>query len=60
VLELETLKDMRIGMGRCLELIRFIRKDFETMAENLETLEGNVYYFQACNMFIRQNSGDYS
>ncbi|PNF29162.1 hypothetical protein B7P43_G11864 [Cryptotermes secundus] len=39
VLELETLKEMRIDMDRCLEMMQFIRKDLETMAENLETLE---------------------
>lgn len=39
VLELETLKEMRIGMDRCLEMMQFIRKDLETMAENLEMLQ---------------------
>jgi hypothetical protein len=43
-LELETLKEMRIDMDRCLEMLRFIRKDLETMAENLETVEGIAYY----------------
>lgn len=33
---------MRIGMDRYLEMMQFIRKDLETMAENLETLEGIV------------------
>jgi hypothetical protein len=57
VLELETLKEMRIGMGRCLEMMQFIRKDLETMAEMLETLEGIVYYCQALNVIlIRHNS----
>jgi hypothetical protein len=43
VLELEALKEMRIDMGRCLELMQFVRKDLQTMAENLEMLEG-IYY----------------
>ena len=43
VLELETLKQMRIVMGHSLELMKFVRKDLETMAENLEILEG-IYY----------------
>ena len=42
-LELETLKEMRIDMGRCLELMQFVRKDLQTVAENLEMLEG-IYY----------------
>lgn len=42
-MELGTLKEMRIDMDRCLEMMQFIRKDLETMAENLETLEGIVY-----------------
>jgi hypothetical protein len=52
VLELETLKEMRIGMDCCLEMMQFIRKDLETMAENLETLEGIVYYCQAFNVIL--------
>ena len=44
-LELETLKEMRIDMGRCLELMQFVRKDLQTVAENLEMLEG-IYYWQ--------------
>jgi hypothetical protein len=43
VLELEALKEMRIDMVRCLELMQFVRKDLQTMAENLEMLEG-IYY----------------
>jgi hypothetical protein len=42
-LELEALKEMRIDMGRCLELMQFVRKDLQTIAENLEMLEG-IYY----------------
>lgn len=56
-MELETLNEMRIDMGRCLEMMQFIRKDLETMAENLETLEGTVYYCQVLNaILIHQNS----
>jgi hypothetical protein len=56
-LELETLKEMRIGMDRCLEMMQFIRKDLETMAENLETLEGIVYDCQESYvLLIRHNS----
>jgi hypothetical protein len=43
---------MRIGMGRCLEMMQFHRKDLETMAENLETLEGTVSYCQASNAIL--------
>jgi hypothetical protein len=43
VLELEVLKEMRIDMGLCLELMQVVRKDLQTMAENLEMLEG-IYY----------------
>jgi hypothetical protein len=43
VLKLEALKEIRIGMGRCLELMQFVRTDLQTMAENMEMLEG-IYY----------------
>jgi hypothetical protein len=31
-------------MGRCLEVMQFARKDLETVTDNLEMLEGTVYY----------------
>jgi len=40
VLELEAVKEVRRGMGRCLELMKYVRKDLETMTENFEMLEG--------------------
>jgi len=43
VLELGALKEMRIDMGRCLELMQCVRKDLQTMAKNMEMLEG-IYY----------------
>jgi hypothetical protein len=43
VSELETLKEMRVDMGHCLGMLQFIRKDLETIADNLEMLEGIVY-----------------
>jgi hypothetical protein len=43
VLELEALKEMRIDMGRYLELMQCVRKDLQTMAKNLEMLEGICY-----------------
>ena len=47
VLELETLKEMRVHMERCLEAMQFVRKDLQTIAENLEIVEGIVYCAQA-------------
>jgi hypothetical protein len=44
VSELETLKEMRVDMGHCLEMLQFVRKDLETVADNLETLEGTAYF----------------
>jgi hypothetical protein len=44
VLELEALKEMRIDMSRCLEAMQLVHKDLQTIAENLEMLEGIVYY----------------
>jgi hypothetical protein len=41
--ELETLKEMLVDMGRYLEMLQFVRKDLETIASNLETLEGIVH-----------------
>ena len=43
VWELFALQDIRIEMGRCLELMQRVREDLKTMAENLEMLEG-IYY----------------
>lgn len=43
VSELEAVKQIRVGMGRFLELMQFVREDLQTMAENLETLEGICY-----------------
>jgi hypothetical protein len=43
-MELDALKEMRIYMGRCLEAFQFVRKDLQRIAENLEVLEGIVYY----------------
>jgi len=43
VLELEALKEMRIDMHRCLELMQFVCKDFQTMAGILEMVEGICY-----------------
>jgi len=45
-LELRALKEIRSNMSYCLELMQFVRKDLETMAENMELLEG-IYYWQA-------------
>ncbi|KDR11487.1 hypothetical protein L798_14555 [Zootermopsis nevadensis] len=39
VAEFETLKQMTVDMGHCLEMLQFVRKDLETLADNLEMLE---------------------
>jgi hypothetical protein len=44
VLELETMKEMRGHMGRCLEMMQVFHKDLQTIADNLEMLEGIVFY----------------
>jgi hypothetical protein len=43
VLEFKALREIRIDMHCLLELMKYVRKDLETMAENLEMLEG-IYY----------------
>ena len=50
VSELEAVKQIRVGMGRFLELMQFVREDLQTMAENLETLEG-ICYWQASTVW---------
>jgi hypothetical protein len=39
VLEFKALREIRIDMHCLLELMKYVRKDLETMAENLEMLE---------------------
>jgi len=38
-------------MGRCLEVMQFARKDLETVTDNLEMLEGTVYYWQLSSVW---------
>jgi len=42
---------MRHDMGRCLEVMQFARKDLETVTDNLEMLEGTVYYWQLSSVW---------